>query len=49
MKPPSSENLPQVVRTIIYKLLKGPRFSEKDWYYLEAQTDMPFHHLKLVI
>ena len=28
---------------------KGPRFSEKDWYYLQAQTDMPFHYLKLVV
>ena len=29
-------------------LSKGPRFSEKDWCYLQAQTDMPFHYLKLV-
>ena len=28
---------------------KGRIFSEKEWYYLHAQTDMPFHHLKLVI
>ena len=28
---------------------KGPRFSEKDWYYLQAQTGMPFHYLKLII
>ena len=28
---------------------KGRRFSEKDWYYLQAQTDMPFHYLKLVV
>ena len=28
---------------------KGPSFSEKDWYYLQAQTDMPFHYLKLVV
>ena len=28
---------------------KGRIFSEKDWYYLEAQTDMPFHYLKLVV
>ena len=28
---------------------KGPRFSEKDWYYLQAQTDMPIHYLKLVV
>ena len=28
---------------------KGPRFSEKDWYYLQAQTDLPFHYLKLVV
>ena len=20
---------------------KGPRFLEKEWYYLQAQTDMP--------
>ena len=30
-------------------LTKGQRFSEKDWYYLQAQTDMPFHYLKLVV
>ena len=30
-------------------LSKGPRFSEKDWYYLQAQTDVPFHYLKLVV
>ena len=23
-------------------------FSEKDWYHLQAQTDMPFHYLKLI-
>ena len=28
---------------------KGPRFSEKDWHYLQAQTDMPFHYLKAVV
>ena len=28
---------------------KGRRFSEKDWYYLQDQTDMPFHYLKLVV
>ena len=28
---------------------KGRRFSEKDWYYLQAQTDMLFHYLKLVV
>ena len=28
---------------------KGQIFSEKDWYYLQAQTDMPFHYLKLVV
>ena len=28
---------------------KGRRFSEKDWYYLQAQTDMPFHSLKLAV
>jgi hypothetical protein len=28
---------------------KGPRFSEKDCYYLQAQTDMLFHYLKLVV
>jgi cellulose synthase/poly-beta-1,6-N-acetylglucosamine synthase-like glycosyltransferase len=28
---------------------KGRRFSEKDWYYLQAQTDMPFHYLKLIV
>ena len=27
---------------------KGPIFSEKDWYYLQTQTDMPFHNLKLL-
>ena len=26
-----------------------PRLSEKDCYYLQAQTDMPFHYLKLVV
>ena len=26
---------------------KGRIFSEKYWYYLQAQTDMPFHYLKL--
>jgi hypothetical protein len=31
-----------------YKIV-GPRFLEKDWYYLQAQTDMPFHYLKLVL
>ena len=31
----------------IYQMTKGRRFSEKDWYYLQAQTDMPFHYLKL--
>ena len=30
-------------------VVKGPRFSEKDWYYLQAQTDKPFHYLKLVV
>ena len=30
-------------------LIKGPRFSEKDWFYLQAQTGMPFHYLKLVV
>ena len=30
-------------------ITKGRRFSEKDWYYLQAQTDMPFHYLKLVV
>ena len=29
--------------------VKGRRFSEKDWYYLQAQTDMLFHYLKLVV
>ena len=24
---------------------KGPRFSEKDRYYLQAQTDMSFHSI----
>ena len=28
---------------------KGRIFSEKDWYYLQAQTDMPFHYLKIII
>jgi len=23
-------------------------FSEKDWYHLQAQTDMPFLYLKLI-
>ena len=40
--------------SIILKLMKdgiskGRTFSEKDWYYLQAQTDMPFHYLKLVV
>ena len=30
-------------------LAKGWIFSDKDWYYLQAQTDMPFHYLKLVV
>ena len=30
-------------------LCKGLRFSEKDWYYLQAQTDMPFYYPKLVV
>ena len=30
-------------------LIKGRRFSEKDWYYLQAQTDIPFHYLKLIV
>jgi hypothetical protein len=25
---------------------KGPRLSEKDWYYLQAQTEMPFYYLE---
>ena len=28
---------------------KGPIFSERDWYYLQAQTDMPFYYLKLIV
>ena len=27
---------------------KGPIFSEKDWYYLQAQTAMPFHYKSFV-
>ena len=30
-------------------IIKGPRFSEKDCYYLQAKTDMLFHYLKLVV
>ena len=30
-------------------IAKGPRFSKTDWYYLQAQTDMQFHYLKLVV
>ena len=33
----------------IWVSIKGLIFSEKDLYYLQAQTDMPFHYLKLVI
>ena len=32
---------------LLSRFVKGPRFSEKDWYYLQAQTDMLFHYLKL--
>ena len=28
---------------------KGRFISEKDWYYLQGQTDMPFHYLKLLV
>ena len=28
---------------------KGPIFTEKDGYYLQAQTDMPLHYLKLIL
>ena len=31
------------------QFFKGPRFSEKYWYYLQAQTNMPFHYRKLVV
>ena len=31
------------------KVSKGRIFSEKDWYYFQAQTDMLFHYLKLII
>ena len=29
--------------------IKGLTFSEKYWHYLQAQTDMPFQYLKLVV
>ena len=29
--------------------IKGQRFSEKDCCYLQAQTDMSFDYLKLVV
>ena len=35
--------------TVLWRISKGRRFSEKYWYYLQAQTDMPFHYLKLVV
>ena len=28
---------------------KGPIVSEKDWYYEQSQTDMPFHCPKVVV
>ena len=28
---------------------KGPIFTEKDGYYLQVQTDMPLHYLKLIL
>ena len=35
--------------TASHDYITGPRLSEKDWYYLQAQTDMPFHYLKLLV
>ena len=33
----------------VFLALKGQRFSVKDWYYLQAQTNIPFHYRKLVV
>ena len=45
----SSKKPNEKISTISVLASKGLRFSEKDWYYLQAQTDMPFHYLKLVV
>ena len=50
------EDVPNPIMDIMEKNLsssnnggKCPIFSEKVWYYLQAQTEMPFHYLKLVV
>ena len=45
----SSKKPNEILSTISVLAFKGPRFSEKDWYYLQAQTDMPVNYLKLVV
>ena len=44
-----AEEIELKLKTYEPQVTKGRRFSEKDWYYLQAQTDMPFHYLKLVV
>ena len=44
-----AEEIELKLKTYEPQVTKGRRFSEKDWYYLQAQTDMPFHDLKLVV
>ena len=39
---PWSSCTPEITNTDIDK---GPKFSEKDWYYLQAQTDTPGPHI----
>ena len=33
----------------VFLALIGQRFSEKDWYYLQTQTNIPFHNSKLIV
>ena len=44
-----AEEIELKLKTYEPQVTKGRRFSEKDWYYLQAQTNMPFHYLKVVI
>ena len=44
-----AEEIELKLKTYEPQVTKGRRFSEKDWYYLQAQTDMPFHYLKLIV
>ena len=46
-KPRKSKHEQKHLETIfiIAPVTKGQRFSERDWYYLQAQTDMLFYYL----